>query len=153
MEVLVYDPFLSAEDIKERVSGTKAELDELLEKSDVVTLNLPHNEETNGLFDYAKLKKMKKSAVLVNTARGGVIIQEDLAKLVEEGWFHGVGLDVTIDEPIKPDNPFLKLDKVTLTAHTAASTVEFYLRAARSILEDHQRVAKGEKPTYARNSI
>ncbi len=153
MDVLVYDPFVSAEDIEKRVSGKKVELDELLQQADVVTLNLPSNDETAGMFDYAKLKKMKKNAILVNTARGGVIVQEDLAKLVEEDWFYGVGLDVTVDEPIKPDNPFLNLDKVTLTGHFAAGTVEFYQRAALWILEDHQRVAKGEKPKYARNSI
>lgn len=153
MEVLVYDPFVPAEDIEQKVKGRKVELEELLEQSDVVTLNLPHNEETDGLFNYDMLKKMKKGSILINTARGGVIVQNDLAKLIEEDWFYGVGLDVTVDEPIQPDNPFLKMDKVTLTGHFASGTSEFFERAARWILEDHQRVAKGEKPKFARNSI
>jgi len=153
MDVLVYDPFVSAEDIEEKVSGKKVDMETLLEQSDVVTLNLPCNEETEGMFNYDMLKKMKKNSILINTARGGVIVEKDLARLVEEGWFYGVGLDVTVHEPIEEGNPLLKLDKVTLTGHFAAGTDEFFQRAALWILEDHQRVAKGEKPKYARNSV
>ncbi|MBN1687409.1 MAG: hydroxyacid dehydrogenase [Spirochaetales bacterium] len=153
MDVLVYDPFVSEDVIKEQVSGKKVDLDTLLEKSDVVTLNLPNNEETQGLFNYERLKKMKKTAILVNTARGGVVVEEDLIRFVKEDGLYGVGLDVTVDEPIKPGNPLLKLDKVTLTGHTAASSVEFIQRASRWILEDQQLVAAGKKPKYARNSI
>ena len=153
MEVLVYDPFVSEDVIKEEVAGTKVDLDTLLEKSDVVTLNLPCNDETMGLFNYEKLKKMKKTAILVNTARGGVVVQEDLIRLLEEGGLYGAGLDVTVDEPIEPGNPLKKMDRVTLTGHSAAATREFYQRAALWILEDQQRVARGERPKFARNAI
>ncbi len=153
MEELVYDPYVSEETIKAQVSGTKVDLDTLLEKSDVVTLNLPCNDETMGLFNYERMKKMKKTAILVNTARGGVMVESDLIRILQEEAIYGAGLDVTEIEPINPDNPLLKMDNVTLTGHTAASTYEFFLRAARWILEDQQQIAKGAKPKFARNSI
>jgi len=153
MEVLVYDPYVSEDVIKKQVSGKKVDLETLLEKSDVVTLNLPSNDETRGLFNYDRFKKMKKTAILINTARGGVVAQEDLVRFLEEGGLYGVGLDVTVDEPIAPGNPLLKIDRVTLTGHTAGVTWEFQQRASRWILEDHLRVSKGETPKHPRNSI
>ncbi len=153
MEVLVYDPYVSEDVIQKQVSGKKVDLDTLLEKSDVVTLNLPSNEETRGLFNYERLKKMKKTAILINTARGGVVAQDDLVRYMQEDGLYGVGLDVTVDEPIEAGNPLLMMDRVTLTGHTAGVTWEFQQRASRWILEDHQRIARGEKPKYARNSI
>lgn len=149
MEELVYDPFVTDEVVKEKVSGTKVDLDTLLEKSDVVSLNLVSNEETRGMFNYEKFKKMKKNAILVNSARGGVINEDDLVKALEEGWFHGVGLDVTIDEPLKPGNPLIGFDRVTLTGHTAAGTQEFFERATRMIFADQMAVFQGKEPKYA----
>lgn len=153
MEVLVYDPYVSEEVIRDQVSGRKVDLDTLLEEADVVTLNLPSNDETRGLVNYERLRKMKKTAILINTARGGVVAQEDLVRYLQEGGLYGAGLDVTVDEPIEPDNPLLHIERVTLTGHTAGSTWEFLQRGSRWILEDQRRVSQGEKPKYARNSI
>ncbi len=148
MEELVYDPFVTDEFVKEKVSGTKVDLDTLLEKSDVVSLNLISNDETRGMFNYEKLKKMKKNAILLNTARGGVIAESDLVKVLDEGWFYGVGLDVTVDEPLKPGNPLTKIERVTLTGHTAANTQEFFERATRMIFADQMLIFQGKEPKY-----
>lgn len=148
MEELVYDPFVTDEVVKEKVSGTKVDLDTLLEKSDVVTLNLVCNDETRGMFNYEKLKKMKKDSILINTARGGVVAEADLVKLLDEGWFYGVGLDVTEDEPLKPGNPLTKFDRVTLTGHSASSTIEFFERATRMIFTDHMLIFQGKEPKH-----
>jgi phosphoglycerate dehydrogenase-like enzyme len=148
MEVLVYDPYVSESTIKEAVSGRKVDLDTLLENSDVVSLNLPSNEETRGLFDYKKFRKMKKTAILVNTARGDVVVESDLIRALNQGELFTAGLDVTFDEPPGPDNPLYDIPGITLTGHSASATNEVFKRVARIVLSDQSKVLQGKTPTY-----
>lgn len=91
-------------------------LEELLETSDVVSLNLPLNEKTKGLMGKKQFEKMKKTAILINTARGGVVNEQELVDALEKGEIAGCGLDVYQDEP-KINEGLIKSDKAFLLPH------------------------------------
>ena len=104
----------------------RVNLDHLLDRADVVTLHCPLNEETRGLIDAGALRRMKSTAILVNTARGAVAVETDVAQAVELGWIAGAAIDTygTHSDPIALDSPLLGVPGVLLTPHTAASTSE-----------------------------
>ncbi len=148
MEVLVYDPYVPEGKIKELVSGAKVELDDLLAKSDVVSINLPSTEETRGLFDYDKFKKMKKTAIFVNTGRGDLVVEADLVRAMKEGQLFAVGLDVMEEEPPKSDNPLFDLERIVITPHSASFTPEAFNKVCRVILTDQLLVMEGKQPQF-----
>lgn len=112
----------------------RLELNEFLNTADVVSIHAPLNENTADLINYARLRQMKPSALLLNTGRGGIVNEPDLARALDEGLIAGAGLDVMQAEPIKPDSPLLALQhpaRLVLTPHIAWSSVE-----ARTLLVD-----------------
>lgn len=115
MEVLHYDPFCS----------DSLSIDELLRRSDFVSLHCPLTPETAGLMNKERFAIMKPNALLVNTSRGGVINEADLVDALKNGTIGGAALDVLNDEPPKADNPLLNSDKVILTPHVAAFSADF----------------------------
>lgn len=103
------------------------DLDELLGTSDVVSIHAPLNENTDNLIGYDQLSQMKPSAILVNTGRGGIVNEQDLARALDEELISGAALDVFDNEPIKADNPLLSIknkDRLVLTPHIAWASVE-----------------------------
>lgn len=103
------------------------ELNELLESSDFVTIHAPLNKNTEGLIGYDELKLMKKSAILVNVGRGGIVIEADVAKALDEDEIAGAGLDVFEHEPMEKENPLLEVKnkhKLVMTPHVAWSSIE-----------------------------
>jgi len=127
MKVITYDPYLTIEDAREN-NAEKVELEQLFEKSDFVTLHLPATPETKGLVNKKLLSKMKKTAFLINTARGSVVNEKDLIQALHDGAIKGAALDVYENEPLG-ESPLTKIDHVVLTPHLASGT------------EDAQRVA------------
>ena len=124
MKVKVFDPFVNKETI-EKFGGNKIEnLDDGLKICDYVSLHVPLNEKTKNLIDYLKLKNMKKEAIVINTARGGIINENDLDKALRENIIFGAGLDVFENEPIDKTNPLLSNKKVLLSPHSATFTNE-----------------------------
>jgi len=105
----------------------RLELEELLETSDIVSIHAPLNENTEYLIRYDELKLMKSSALLINTGRGGIVNENDLAQALDENCIGGAGLDVFEQEPINPDNPLLHLrnrEKLVMTPHITWASVE-----------------------------
>jgi D-3-phosphoglycerate dehydrogenase len=100
------------------------DLDTLLARSDVVSLNLVLNDETRGIIDAARVKRIKPGAILVNTARGALVDEAALLEALKSGAIRHAGLDVFHDEPLKADHPLAGLDNVTLTSHAAFRTPE-----------------------------
>lgn len=103
------------------------QLDELLSTSDVVSIHAPLNENTDNLIGYDQLSKMKPTAMLVNTGRGGIVNEQDLARALDEELISGAALDVFENEPIKADNPLLSIknkERLVLTPHIAWASVE-----------------------------
>lgn len=101
--------------------------EELLSISDIVSIHAPLNDATRNLVDYDKLRLMKPSAILINTGRGGIVNEADLAKSLNEGLIGGAGIDVFTKEPIAPDNPLLYIkekEKIIFSPHSAWTSIE-----------------------------
>jgi len=134
MHVVAYDPYIASEAAL-RLEVEMLELDELLERSDYVSLHVPLTEETRGLLSAERLRRMKRGARLINCARGGLIDEEALREVLEDGHLAGAALDVFAQEPPPPDHPLLKLEQVICTPHLGASTAEAQANVARAIAE------------------
>jgi phosphoglycerate dehydrogenase-like enzyme len=122
---------------------TRCELPELLAISDIVSLHLPLVPDTERLIDRAALARMKPGAILVNTARGGLIDEAALVEALKNGHLRAAGLDVFADEPVAPENPLLKLDNVVLMPHVAWLTPETLDRSLEVAVENMRRLRDG----------
>ncbi len=103
-------------------TAERVPLDALLRDSDVVSLHVPLNDDTRQMIGVQQLQSMKRTAILVNTARGGVIDQAAMVRALEEGWIAGAGLDVAAVEPIPADDPLLRAPHVVLLPHIGSAT-------------------------------
>ena len=138
MQVLVYDPYRPAAEIKAAGCEPVSELDAALPRADFVTIHCPKTSETVGMFNAARLARMKATAYLVNTARGGIIDEPALYAALSTGKLAGAGLDVFEEEPTPVANPLLKLANVISAPHMAGVTHESLdrmgVQTARNIL-------------------
>ena len=150
MRITAHDPFLSAEEIT--AAGTTAlSFDELVTESDCLVIQAPLTAQTHHLFDQAQLRRMKPSAILINTARGPIIDDRALHRALSEGWIAGAGLDDIEEEPAKvrdwrPDNPLFSLDNVVITPHAAYYSEESIATVRRFAAEEVVRVLTGQPP-------
>ncbi|HBU31105.1 NAD(P)-dependent oxidoreductase, partial [Dictyoglomus sp.] len=122
-------------------------LQELLEKSDVITIHVPLTNETYHMISERELNMLKRNAVIINTSRGGIIDEEALYKFLKEGRILGAGLDVFENEP-PINSPLLKLDNVVVTSHIGAHTEEAVINMARIAVENLVLALKGKEPLY-----
>ena len=111
------------------------DIDDLLARSDVVSVNLVLNDETNGFLDKARIARMKPGAILVNTARGALVDEAALIEALQSGHIRHAGLDVFHDEPLKADHPLAKMANVTLTSHAAFRTEEASMTLLRRAID------------------
>ena len=132
MDVLAFDPFLSPEEAK-RHDVSLSELDALLDRADVVSLHAPMTDDTRHILNAARLARLKPTAVVINTARGGLIDIAALLHALEKDELAGAALDVFEHEPLAEDSPLRWADKVLLTPHLAASTSEAQVRVSVEI--------------------
>jgi len=147
MRVLYYDVNRQLEAEKE--FGIEfAQLDDLLAESDFISVNCALNDSTRNLINAEAISKMKNNAIVVVSARGGIVNEKDLYEALVAGKLGGAGLDVFEPEPIKPDNPLLKLENVTFSPHMGTNVMEVRIKMAVSAAEDIRRVLSGEKPVY-----
>lgn len=117
----------------------RVEFDSLLKQSDIISIHAPLNEKTQGLINYEAFTKMKKEAVVINVARGPIVVDEDLARAIDEDIIGGAALDVFKVEPIPADNPLLNIknkDKIILTPHIAWASEEARNRLFTDLLEN-----------------
>jgi D-3-phosphoglycerate dehydrogenase len=135
----------SGRDLPEGVEAA-ANLEDLLDRADVISIHVPHTESTDRMIGEAELKRMKPTAFLVNTARGAVVDQAALTRALDEGWIAGAGLDVLTSEPPDPADPLLTLPTAIVTPHasfySAEATAELQRRGAENVLQ----VLRGEVP-------
>lgn len=123
------------------------ELCELMEKSDIISVHLPASSETNGIISHEMISKMKKTAVLINVARGSVVDEEALCDAVLKGQIAGVGIDVYTKEPFPKDHPVNRIkdmDNVILTPHIAWGAYEARIRCLDEIRKNIESFEKGE---------
>jgi (S)-sulfolactate dehydrogenase len=136
MRIVGYDPHIGADDAAWAQARTdRRELDSLLAESDVVSLHLPLNDATRGLLARERLAKMKRDAVLINTARGGIVDEAALATMLREGRLGGAALDVFDHEPLAAGSPLTGAPRLLLTPHIAGVTVESNERVSALIAE------------------
>ena len=143
MQLLAYDPFISAERA-EQLGCHLVDLDQLFRESDYITLHIPKTKETQNLINAETLAKMKPTVRIINCARGGIIDEKALAEAVEAGKIGGAALDVYANEPLEADSPLRKLGKnVVLTPHLGASTAEAQVNVAIDVAEQIRDVLLG----------
>lgn len=128
---------------KDDVDAEFRSLDDLLREAEIVSLHVPLTEETDKLLDRDRLKAMRPGAILINTARGGLVDQGALVDVLKEGPLLGAGLDVFAAEPIPAGDPLLALDNVVLSPHLAWLTKETLARSLKVAVENCERLAAG----------
>ncbi|WP_062204401.1 phosphoglycerate dehydrogenase [Aureimonas sp. AU12] len=133
MKVIGFDPFLSAERAAQ-LGIEKVELDELFRRADFITLHTPMTDKTRGIIDAKAIATMKKGVRIINCARGGLIVEKDLAEAIKSGQVAGAGIDVFETEPAT-DSPLFHLENVVCTPHLGASTTEAQENVALQVAE------------------
>mgnify|MGYP001679008661 FL=1 len=150
MNVIAYDPYINEERAKE-LGVTVGSLDDIVEKSDFITVHMPLTKETRGMISMKEMRRMKKGVRLVNCARGGIINETDLAAAVREGLVAGAAIDVFEEEPMAADHPLRGVPGVVLTPHLGASTVEAQIGVSVDVAEGIRTALRGEPVTTAVN--
>jgi len=154
MEVLAYDPYISARKVEELGVARALELEGALALADVVTLHTPLTSETKGMIDERTLKAFKKGAILINCARGGLVEEQACADAIREGRLAGAAFDVFSQEPPRADHPLLAediRDKVVITPHIGANTHEAQSAVSLIIAKNLLAALKGEPYEHAVN--
>ncbi len=151
MNLMVCDPYLRPERREELGISSTVPLEQLLRESDIISLHAPLNDETRGMINSRTLAMMKKSAVLVNTARGPLIVDEELAKGLKSGTIAGAALDVYHREPPEKSSPLLTAPNCLLTPHLSWYSEESGWSIREKILEDVVRAVEGSKPRFTVN--
>lgn len=144
-QILVFDPYVTAASLQE-LGVSRVDLDELLSRSDVVSLHAPDTAETHHIIDAAALKQMKATAFLINASRGGLVDESALVIALDKGQIAGAALDVFENEPVSADHPLLKSERCLVTPHMAWYTEESIERMRRLACREVVRVLSGHLP-------
>jgi D-3-phosphoglycerate dehydrogenase len=145
LKIIAYDPCIAI-DVFRELEVEKVKLDQLLTRSDIVSVHVPLIPETMHLLGLEQLKKMKPTACLINTARGAVVDHEALYLALSQGYISAAALDVTDPEPLPTDSPLLKLDNSIITAHCGGISPLSFDEMLRRPGEEIIRVVRGEWP-------
>jgi len=142
--ILYHDPYLhQAPPEAAAWDATAVSFADLLRQSDILSLHVPATDQTRRCMSTPQFEQMKRSAILINTARGTIVDEPALIKALETKTIAGAGLDVFEQEPVKPENPLLKMDNVVLTPHISAGTVDALRQKMQSVFANLQRFAAG----------
>jgi glyoxylate reductase len=144
----------SGRDVEPRpdVPGEPVPLDELLERSDFVSVHVPLLPETERMFDAGAFGRMKQGAIFVNTARGGVVDQSALREALESGHLAAAGIDVTTPEPLPPDDPLLGAPNLVVTPHLGSATESTRARMAELAVDGLLAGLAGRRPEHLVNA-
>ncbi|MBT3532775.1 MAG: phosphoglycerate dehydrogenase, partial [Rhodospirillaceae bacterium] len=133
MRVVAYDPYLSEERARD-LGVERVELDALLARADFITLHTPLNDATRGIINTDSIAKMKPGVRIINCARGGLVVEEDLRAAIDAGHVAGAAVDVFSSEPAR-ENPLFGMEAVVATPHLGASTTEAQVNVAVQVAE------------------
>ena len=152
METLGYDPFLSKEKIEALGCVHYENYEKMLRDCDFLTLHVPFLETTRNMITKKHLETMKRTAVVINCSRGGIINEADLVDALENEIIAAAGIDVFITEPPEPDDPLLKAKNILISPHSAAQTREALVGMHTNCVEGCLAVLRGEKYPHVANS-
>ena len=152
MNVLAYDPYKPAKDFPDGVEVVR-DLNRIFTECDYVSLHAPSTPVTKNMINKETLAMMKPTAILINTARGALVVEEDLYEACKNGVITAAGLDAIRQEPVDPKNPLLTLDNVFIYPHIGGNTAEAAHRASYFSAMGIQEVYEGKKPTWPINNI
>ncbi|MBO4839124.1 MAG: 2-hydroxyacid dehydrogenase [Lachnospiraceae bacterium] len=150
-KTIYYDPFRLSEEREKEFSLTYYPLDELLPLCDIITLHLPLMEETKHLIDADAIARMKDGAILINTARGGLVDDHALFEAVQSGKLLGAGLDGVEREPLQPDDEFFRNDNIIVAPHVGGGTADIGEAIMPMLADDIKRFLAGEAPRFIVN--
>ena len=144
-QMLAYDPYIE-ELVMSEHDVQPVGYDELLQRSDIISMHAPGTKDAHHLMKEPHFKKMKKTALFVNTGRGSTVDEAAMIKALQEGWIAGAGLDVMEVEPIGHNNPLLGMENVILTAHVASASARFDVARKRRVGAEMALVLSGKWP-------
>jgi D-3-phosphoglycerate dehydrogenase len=147
LRVVTHDPYVS-KDVLASAGVEGVSFDDLLSRSDFISVHAPLTPATRGLINATAFARMKSGALIVNTARGPLIDEAALIAALDSGHLGGAALDVVTTEPLAKDSPLLGRDNVILTPHTAFYSVEALIELQTKCATDVARVLSGEPPVY-----
>jgi len=145
MRVTTFDPYCDPTAIPPGFASVPT-LDGLLRDADVVSVHVPLSDASRGMFEADRFAAMKRGAIFINTARGGLVDQDALLAALDSGHLVGAGLDVTTPEPLPPDHPLVGRDDVVVTPHIASATADGKLRILEAAFAQAMAVTRGERP-------
>jgi phosphoglycerate dehydrogenase-like enzyme len=148
VDILYYDRRRLPAADETRLGVTFSALTELLPRSDVVSCHVPGTPETSSLIGRDALRRMKRTAILINTARGTVVDEDALVEALQQATIAGAGLDVFAHEPLDPLHPLRRCPNVILTPHSAGQTREAMERMAVLLLENIERLRRSQEPRH-----
>ena len=142
--IVAYDPYVPATRWPDIPHERAATLEALLEKVDVLTLHVPLTAETKPLIGPAEIARLRKGAILVNAARGGVVDEKALYEALRSGHLYGAGIDVFVTEPPRHDDPLMTLENVVATPHSGGGSIENQIKSSILCAEEVLRLLRGE---------
>jgi phosphoglycerate dehydrogenase-like enzyme len=151
--IIYYDVCRAPLQREQDVGAVHLPLEEVLKRSDILSIHVPLTQETRGLIGMKELALMKSTALLINVARGGIVVESDLYLALKGGIIAGAGIDTWESEPINPDNPLLTLDNVIATPHCAAGTIDTFNKCVHLSFENIQKAEKDNRPQFVVNNI
>jgi phosphoglycerate dehydrogenase-like enzyme len=151
MKVLAYDPYVPAAKAEALGATMLTDLNELLERSDVVSIHAELNDSSRGMIGEAQLRRMQRHAILINTARGKIVQQKALERALAEGRIDSAALDVFEEEPLAEPSPLWDLDNLLLTPHVAGLSGDAMRELAHSAVGQMLQALRGERPPHLVN--
>ncbi|NEU31813.1 3-phosphoglycerate dehydrogenase [bacterium LRH843] len=152
-DIIYYDKYRLSEEEEQKYGVKYASLEEVIRKSDIISLHVPLLPETKGLIGEKELNMMKRDAIIINVARGGVIDENALYHALKSDTIAGAGIDVWKNEPAETDHPLFTLENVIASPHIAAGTRDTLIRVLQGAFENIKRVDLGDPPRNIINEV
>jgi len=149
MEIIYHSRTRLSRSKESKLGARYVKFEDLIAGSDVLSLHVPHTEQTDRLIDLPLMKKMRRTAYLINTARGGIVSEKDLVRALKQKIIAGAGLDVFETEPIPRSHPLCRLDNVVLAPHIGSSTRETRERMAEVAVRNLKLGIANKRPAYS----